>query len=75
MNIEQLKRESDREVTVAKIALEFAEYMRDKGLLRNCINCAHWSGAKTEICGLFKMRPPATVIVTGCNEHTDNIPF
>lgn len=78
MNFEQfkqLKLDTLRDDSVAKLALELAEYMRDKGLLRSCVNCEHWSGAKTELCSLANQRPPATVIVTGCPAHTDNIPF
>lgn len=28
-----------------------------------------------ETCSKFKVRPPARVIVCGCSEHTDDIPF
>lgn len=28
-----------------------------------------------ETCSLFKVRPPAKVIVCGCSEHIDDIPF
>lgn len=75
MSISRLKEQSCRPDSLAKLALEFVEYMQDKGLLRSCINCEHWIGGKTEMCRLANQRPPATVIVTGCAAHTDNIPF
>lgn len=46
----------------------------DEGWLRNCTNCEHWIG-NTEQCALYKARPPAKVIVVGCESHSDLIPF
>lgn len=40
---------------------------------RNCTTCLHWQN-KPELCKLYKERPPAAVIVKGCEQH-DYIPF
>jgi hypothetical protein len=57
----------------------------DAGLFRSCLNCSYWEGQKTipdangpahpEGCGKYFMTPPAKVIVAGCEDHTDLIPF
>ncbi len=40
---------------------------------RNCTKCFHWQD-NPELCTLFKQRPPAKVIVVGC-DHYDYVPF
>jgi hypothetical protein len=40
----------------------------------SCINCDYWLKAE-ELCDRYKVRPPANVIVTGCNTWTDEVPF
>lgn len=41
----------------------------------SCLNCEHWLD-DGQICGLFKIRPPAEVIVFSCGESwEDQIPF
>jgi hypothetical protein len=46
---------------------------------RNCTNCRHFdmSLPTLETCNKYKRRPPATVIVDGCDSHDDvyDIPF
>jgi hypothetical protein len=74
MNIEQLKTNSCRNDALAKVALAFVYWMDNQGLLRTCINCDYWS-TKQDWCDKYKAKPPGTVIVTGCNAHTDYIPF
>ena len=45
-----------------------------RGLLRSCVNCIHFN--KDETCALAPgQRPPAMVIVLGCNKWEDDIPF
>lgn len=41
-----------------------------------CITCEHWK-KEEEICNKFGIRPPACVIVDGCEYYEDNdqIPF
>lgn len=43
-------------------------------LLSSCINCINWDN-KPEECVKFKQRPPAEVIVLGCAEWEQDIPF
>jgi len=49
------------------------DYMMDIGMFRTCLNCAYWN-EKNETCQYYKQKPPAKVIVCGCETHTD-IPF
>lgn len=41
---------------------------------RNCANCDNYNH-KAEICAKYNTRPPCQVIVTGCPEWVDSIPF
>lgn len=50
------------------------EKMEDLGVFRSCLTCDFWEQTN-EICGMFKQRPPARIIVLGCSEHSDEIPF
>lgn len=56
------------------------------GSIKTCTNCEHWRlvhGMKTLLgkanldrhCGKYSMVPPPDVIVTGCVEHVEDIPF
>ena len=62
-----------------KLALYVGNFLFDNGFFRNCNNCEHWVEGpphnRQQICGKFKMRPPTDVIVSGCPEHSDQIPF
>lgn len=71
---EEVLRITSRQDALNKLALSFTEWLIDNGYFTTCINCEHWK-AKEEICGKFNQRPPAKIIVTGCEEHSDNIPF
>ena len=44
-------------------------------VLKNCTKCIYWD-FNNDMCGKFDVKPPATVIVKGC-EHfmPDDIPF
>lgn len=44
------------------------------GAMQSCLNCYHFNEA-AETCGRYGKRPPARVIVTGCCEWEDEIPF
>lgn len=44
----------------------------DKGAVATCLTCFHFT--TEEICKLAGQRPPAHVIVYGCN-NWDDIPF
>lgn len=42
--------------------------------LRSCINCINFI-EKTELCNIYKQRPPARIIAKACEQWEDNIPF
>lgn len=44
------------------------------GDLRSCVNCDHFN-EPDEVCALCAARPPAKVIVLGCDSWTEEIPF
>lgn len=56
------------------VAQRIATLMDQEKVFRNCTNCEHWRHTE-ERCGKWNARPPATVIVTGCDDHSDEIPF
>lgn len=61
--------------------IEFQNKIIRSGHWVTCLNCEHFKvhndvgNNKDDICGLFKMRPPSHVIVNGCKDHIDDIPF
>ena len=52
-----------------QIIKQFKHWVVDQ----SCLQCLHWK-EKEEMCGLFKQRPPAKIIVVGCEKH-EFIPF
>lgn len=64
----------NREALIKKLANEVALEWMKQGLYRTCLNCINWND-RTELCQKYKSRPPLKVIVTGCEEHDDEIPF
>ena len=67
------------------LATGIVEWALDQGLFRSCLNCEHWNGEQApgvtlnyppETCRKHgNQRPPARIIVTGCDDHSDNIPY
>lgn len=39
-----------------------------------CLNCEYWDAAK-EHCEKFDAKPPLEVVVVGCNDWIEDIPF
>lgn len=64
---------NNRQDLLNKLALGFTEYMMQTGYFCTCLNCHNWND-KQEICKLYNQRPPARVIVSGCESHED-VPF
>ena len=52
---------------------ELIQGMMNDGWFTTCTNCCDWDKPK-QLCVRFKVRPPAEVIVVGCEHHSD-IPF
>lgn len=48
--------------------------IRKMDLGKNCITCANFN-LTTEICAPCGKRPPASVIVEGCSQYQNIIPF
>lgn len=72
-DVELVLQDEFRQDGMNRLALIIAAFLMEKGFFTTCINCAHWNDNK-EICSYYKQRPPAKVIVNGCETHTD-IPF
>ena len=41
---------------------------------QNCVNCENFD-IDTEFCKLVKARPPASILVRGCEKYEELIPF
>lgn len=63
-----------REATLKSLVQLMVDRMMDEGWFRTCLNCEHFDEPK-EWCKVWKAKPPAKVIVIGCEEHSDTIPF
>lgn len=76
---ERILTDSVRENAMKDLSKAITEWMLEQGLFRSCLNCEHWiegpPNNRQQICGMFKSRPPTSVIVCGCEHHSDNIPF
>lgn len=76
-SIKQAKLAPDRIDQLHKLA----ETFRDAGFFRNCLNCLEWIEPTPQAphlntgCMKFKQLPPPRILVTGCDQHTDLIPF
>lgn len=57
-----------------KLMIEAAEKIADCGVFRSCLDCGNFD-EPTEICKLVDQRPPARIIVHGCEQHTNLLPF
>lgn len=71
---ERILTDQVREKAMRELANIFVNFFMENGFFRSCVNCEHWSELGT-ICTKFEQRPPTRIIVTGCEHHTDNIPF
>lgn len=74
MNMCELALNLDRTASLQN----FTESLRDMGLFRNCLNCSEWQKnytTKEQRCGKYLVLPPPEVIVVGCPQHSDFIPF
>lgn len=56
------------------MVIKFQKDVVKMGTWQCCLSCDYWQH-KDEFCEKFKARPPADVIVTGCPEFMDDIPF
>lgn len=76
---ERILSDETRSDAMNKLALILARHMDEMGMFKSCCNCEHWLEGppdnKLQICGKYQMRPPTKVIVCGCDDHSDNIPF
>jgi len=70
-----------REAAINKFRDEMRRTLNDvlanEIVASTCLSCIHFREQQGEVCGLYKMRPPARVIAFGCPEYTDNleVPF
>lgn len=71
---ERVLADTCRHDAMNKLALIFTSFLMDNGFFRSCSNCEHWVNGK-EICGKYDARPPVKVIVAGCEDHSDFVPF
>jgi hypothetical protein len=72
-DIKSMLQHDCREHALKNLATILSQYMFDMGWFNSCLNCCDWNN-NTEMCMKFKQRPPAKVIVSGCEHHSD-IPF
>lgn len=56
------------------MVIKFQKDVVKMGTWQCCLSCDFWN-LVPETCSKFKARPPAEVIVVGCPEFMDNIPF
>ncbi len=52
----------------------FHKMIEENRWYKHCVNCEHFDNGP-DICLLANQRPPAKVIVSGCDKWVDDIPF
>lgn len=50
-------------------------YAIESGAIRSCLNCDHFKNEMCMASSTGPAKPPAEVIVFGCNGHSGEIPF
>jgi len=65
--IDEQRKEAEHE-TIKK----FQNTLLNRAIWRSCLNCDNWDGSQ---CGKWRMMPPPHVIVNGCKDWEDDIPF
>lgn len=51
---------------------KFQEELLRRGIWSSCVNCEHWSAT---YCTKYNSTPPTDVLVVGCPEWQEVIPF
>ena len=57
-----------------RVVEDIVKEARNKNPYINCVSCLNFN-QHDEVCEIAKARPPAIVIVTGCEQWLDDIPF
>ena len=70
-NVAQYKERTGKEDSAAKV---FYARMIRAGVFPSCINCEYFNHIN-ETCDKVNQRPPAHIIVSGCPEWQQEIPF
>lgn len=57
-----------------ELMLELYKVAIKEQLFKSCLNCIAFN-SKKELCELNNLRPPAEIVVYGCEMHDFDIPF
>jgi len=68
MNISAIDKKFNRD------RIEFQHNAISFNIWQCCLNCENWN-KKDKNCRLFKAIPPVEVLVIGCEEYINDIPF
>jgi len=68
----QINRKLFVEQATAFLANEVRETL--ERMTKTCLNCDNWDNID-QLCSLYKTLPPPKVLVVGCENHVDEIPF
>ena len=69
--IELARRMRERELAYGVVH----EHLIRMGYVKSCLNCDHWDHEAGTQCLKYKAVPPPKVIVYGCPDWTEHIPF
>lgn len=83
-----LMHDTDRVGAIYGFLSDVARQWVNKGMMRSCLNCEKFRETQVQpgpdgkpvkitvdLCTKYNMRPPARIIINGCRDHTDEIPF
>lgn len=63
-----------KNIEIARHRINLQDSLIQRDQWQTCINCDDFV-KETEECKMHKARPPAYIIVSGCENHTMAIPF
>lgn len=68
--------DNDRVLAVSQMVTRLTKAVKEEldRATRTCLNCSRFD-EPNELCGKYGGRPPARIIVLGCDGHEDEIPF
>ena len=56
-----------------ELKIQLQDKMINQYVCQTCLNCSNFN--KDETCELYKAKPPAYIIVSGCKDYLQDIPF
>lgn len=54
--------------------IDFQRKIVESGIWQSCLNCSNFE-SESEVCKIYNQKPPAYIVINGCEKHIGDIPF